>query len=212
MKKNFLMASILSICIFNFATDVYAQNGTMYPPGDSSNPHEHIGKFVDEDKLEDLVEKGFTRKEIFIASHIAKKTNQPVENVLSFYKKNNNSWETTAKHFGVNLEDIKKFKNRDCAFYKKNEAAIILSLADYTDKKPEEIKGYIKDDISLRFLVAAAAISELSGKSIEEIIKLKQQGQSLFDISQTLKIDHKKMHEEIKEIIDEVKPEGNESE
>lgn len=206
MKKILLLTTVLCISFFCFTPGMLAAKD-MDSQGEGSN-HQMHKPMIDDDKMENLIKQGYTKKEIFIALHMSKKANFEIDEILSYYTKSNKSWEATAKHFGINFEEFKRFKKMNCEFFKKNQTAIIQVLADYLDKKPEEINAYIKDGISLRFLVAAAAISELSDKSIEEIIKLKQQGQSLQEISQTLQLNHQQIHEEINEILDDVKPTG----
>ncbi|MFB6465195.1 hypothetical protein ACE38V_00110 [Cytobacillus sp. Hz8] len=208
MKKKFLIASLFTLCFFCLANSSQAAKETINPEGDANtgqHQHHHM-QLIDPDTVEDLMEEGYTKKDIFIALHIAKKANKEIEDVLSFYKKNKKSWDVTAKHFGVNLEEFKRMRQMNCQFFVKNKEAIVQSLAKYTNKQPEQFQAYIKDDISLRFLVAGAAISKLSGKDLEEIVKLKKQGQSLHDIVDDLDIDHNQFHEEMKKILDGIAP------
>lgn len=155
-------------------------------------------KLIEKEKVDELIEKGYSKKEIFMGAIISRKASKSVDEVLELYNKNK-SWDETAKKLGVDINELKridsiqKWKN----LIENNSNTVISHLADYSGKNEEEIKVYINDGIPLRFLVGAAAIAKLGGKDLEEIIAYKQEGKSHHDIMNMLEIEHENLHKEL---------------
>ncbi|WP_077211074.1 hypothetical protein [Bacillus dakarensis] len=163
-------------------------------------PDKHHHRLIEEDKVKELTEKGFTKEEIFTGAILAKKADKSVDDVLTIYKEKK-TWENTAKELGVDLEELKKINSMVewNQFLENHEGAVIDYLAAYSNKKPEDIQAYLDDKMSLRFLIGAAAMAKLSNKDLDEIISMKKEGQSFHNIISTLNIKHEDLHNELKE-------------
>lgn len=172
-------------------------------------------RLIEEDKVKELTEKGFTKEEIFKGAILAKKSDKSVDDVLAIYKEKQ-TWENTAKELGIDLDELKKINSMVewNQFLENHEPAVIDHLAAYTNKKSTDIQAYLDDKMSLRFLIGAAAMAKLSNKDLDEIVSLKKNGQSFHNIISTLNIKHEDLHNELNQFKKEVeaKVERNTSE
>lgn len=158
----------------------------------------HHKRLIEKEKVDELIEKGYSKKEIFMGAIISRKANKSIDEVLGLYKKTK-SWDATAKQLGVNIDELKRIDSIQKWKYliEHNSSTVISHLAEYSNKKEEDIKVFINDGIPLRFLVGAAAMAKLSGKDLEEIIAYKHEGKSHHDIMNILEIEHENLHKEL---------------
>jgi len=161
---------------------------------------------LNHEEFQILEKQGYTIHEIIQAAHISMYTNKSIESILRFYKEHQ-SWHETAKHFGVDLEKLKTDQMRKTKqlLYKENKEKIIYILANYTNRKPEEISRYLKQDADLHFLIVAAVISKSTNTDLSKIIQLKKEGKSLDEIMNTVNADRKKVFKEVKLLHEKIK-------
>jgi len=198
MKQLFMIAG--SICILllgssfaQTATTTYAEEGSK-----KEETEEHHHHFISEKDFKRLSEEGYSKGDIYKAAHIAKFSDNKIDDVLKTYKENNSSWEKTAKHYGFDMEKLKK-KCRDEKekFLEEHKEEVIENVAVYSGKSEEEIEKWVAEGISLRFIVGAAALAKAGNKDLAELVQHKKEGQSYKDIKKNLNIDHKVMHKEM---------------
>ncbi|MCM3094429.1 MULTISPECIES: hypothetical protein [unclassified Cytobacillus] len=205
MNKKFLL--LISFCLFlaGAALSVNAETAPREKSPSQEEKHEHHHRIIDESLMKSLQEQGFTKKEIFIAAHIAKFSNKKVEDVLSFYKKNNSSWEKTAKQYGVDIEKIKKHHHHHMEkFLETHKEAVLQKVSEYSGKSPQVLQTYLDKGVPLRFLVSGAAVAKAANKDLDEIIQMREQGKSLLNIKTELNLDKEQIHAEMKKLIDEI--------
>ncbi|MGE8203991.1 hypothetical protein ACQKP0_05450 [Heyndrickxia sp. NPDC080065] len=207
MNRNWLFVGILSFSIIFSPLYISKVEAHSHPQTEERHMHFHIS----DQEFNNLIKKGYSRQEIFRAHFISKhSTEKNLEKILSVYKKNQ-SWEETAKHFGVDLEKIKQDHiKKHKQFYERNKTKIIQYLTTYTGKSATELENFLKDDVDLHFLVVAAAISKKSNTDISQIIQYKKEGKNYKDIITMLKLEPntvfmeaKKIHKDIYKIVQE---------
>lgn len=175
-------------------------------PGQEHKGEHHHHRFIDEALFKSLLEKGYTKKEIFTAVHIAKFSNQKIDDVLVFYKENGSSWEKTAKHYGVNLDEIKKKHHHHMEkFLEKHKDVVLQNVAKYSGKTPQELQAWLDSGIPLRFLVSGAVMAKAADKDLSEIIELKKQGKSFPEIKKELNLEKEQIHAEMRKLVDKIK-------
>jgi uncharacterized protein (DUF433 family) len=204
MKKRLL--TVLAFC-FLLIGSTLSVNAEVMPKDKTSNQeqkHEHHHRIIDESLLNSLQEKGYTKKEIFIAAHIAKFSKQKVEEVLAFYKKNDSSWEKTAQHYGVDLDKIRNHHHHMDKFLEKNKDIVLKNVSEYSGKTAQELQGYLDKGISLRFLVSCSAMAKAANKDLGDIIKMKEQGKSFHEIKKELNLENEQIHTEMKKLVDKI--------
>ncbi|GIN88744.1 hypothetical protein J6TS2_51300 [Heyndrickxia sporothermodurans] len=198
MKNRQLLLSLLALSIiFNPLNVLQAKAHVHHPKFIEGHKHTDLN----EQEWNNLMQKGYSRQEIFKAHIIAKHSNEKdLEKILMVYKKNK-SWKETAKQFGVNLEQLKRDHiKKHKEFFDKHKQQIIQYLSSYTGKSYTELNNYLKEDVDLHFLVVAAAISKKSNKDISQIIQYKKEGKDFKEILSTLKLDPTVIIEEAKVI------------
>ncbi|MED3649824.1 hypothetical protein [Heyndrickxia sporothermodurans] len=197
MKKHYMLISLLSVFLFCSQQNILTVKAHDHKEIEAKHVHLHIS----DQEINDLIKKGYTKRDIFKAYFIAKhaKEKLDVETILKVYKQKQ-SWEETAKYFKVDFEKIKKEHfEKHKQFYKKNKTQIIQYLATYTGKSPKELDTYLKD-VDLHFLVVAAAISKKSNTDLNQIIQYKKEGKHLKEIISIEKLDPKSVFNEAKNI------------
>ncbi len=208
----------ITIVFFTMVAAVFLQlSGTaMASPVKNIPVLEKIQKqqkrLIEKEKIEELTEQGYTKKEIFMGAIIARKSNKSIDEVLALYQKTK-SWEITAKELGVDIRDLQKIESLQKwkKLVESNSAAVISYLAQYSDKSENDIKDYLKDGVPLRFLVSAAAMSKLSGREMDEIISYKQEEMSHHDILKILEISEEKLHKELEQLRKNIEDNINET-
>ncbi|MBT2690751.1 hypothetical protein J7I93_21660 [Bacillus sp. ISL-47] len=203
MKKRLL--TVLAFC-FLLIGSAFSVNAETQPDKipNQEDIGEHTHSIIDESLLKSLQEKGYTKKEIYIASHIAKFSNQKVEEILAFYKKNDSSWEKTAQHYGVDLNKIKKNHHHMDKFLEKNKDIVLKNVSEFSGKTAQELQGYLDKEIPLRFLVSGSAMAKAANKDLDEIIKMKEQGKSFHEIKKELNIEKEQIHTEMRKLVDKI--------
>ncbi|UII56823.1 hypothetical protein LS684_05110 [Cytobacillus spongiae] len=205
MKKNILVVSALALGVLFTGTglkDVYAAEDK--PKDSMAEKREWKEKLVNAEKVKELEEKGYTKKEIFKGAHLAKRAEKSVDEVLAYYKENNSSWVDTANHYNVELNHLGK-KKKKLAFVEENMDEILLKLAEYTNTNQEELSNYLNDDMKLKELMVAAVLSTLSNSDLDEILKLHNEGTTFKEQMSEQGIDHTQFHEEMKKLREEIK-------
>ncbi|WP_404358184.1 hypothetical protein LG291_06375 [Cytobacillus firmus] len=209
MNKKFLLLVSLCFILIGAATSVNAESVPRGKSPAQEQIHEHHHRMIDESLMKSLQEQGFTKREIFIAAHIAKFSNKQVAEVLTFYKKNNSSWEKTAQQYGVDLEKIKKHHHHMDKFLEANKGAVLQKISEYSGKSAQVLQEYLDKGVPLRFLVSGAAMAKAANKDLGEIIQLREQGKSLQEIKTELNVDKEQIHAEMKKLVDEIHKEIN---
>lgn len=205
MNKKFLLLLFFCLFLVGAALSVNAETAPSEKSPAQKQKHEHHHRMIDESLMKSLLEQGFTKKEIFIAVHIAKFSNKKVEDVLTFYQKNNSSWEKTAQQYGVDIEKIKKHHHHHMEkFLETHKEVILQKVSDYSGKSPQVLQGYLDKGVPLRFLVSGAAVAKAANKDLDEIIQMREQGKSLLKIKTELNLDKEQIHAEMKNLIDEI--------
>lgn len=184
---------------------------------EKENKYKYHHRLIDKEKLEELTDKGFSKKDIFMGAMLGKKANKSVDEVLDLYKEKE-SWEDTATELGISLEEFQKIDSLQkwSQFMKENKEEIIAHLAVYSNKEVSDIQAHMDDKIPLRFLIGASAMAKLSNKDLDEIISLKKEGKNFHEIMKTIEIDPEDLHKElsnfkkeVEEKIEGEKTEGN---
>ncbi len=158
-------------------------------------------KSADQGKIAELEKLGYDKHDIYHAIKISKIAKQDPEIVLTFYKKNR-SWKETAKHFGVDPNEIKHHRHwkKHKEYLEKNKDKVMLNLASYLNKEETELNLHLKEGVSLHTLVKASVLSKLSDVELEEILAKKENGQSFREISKELNVEKKDIIIEIKKL------------
>ncbi|TKC18115.1 hypothetical protein [Robertmurraya kyonggiensis] len=174
--------------------------------------HKQHHKLLEREQVKELEDKGYTKADIFRAAMLSKKSNKKIDEVLDIHKETQ-SWEKTAEKLGVDKEELERIESmiQWKEFVKNNEPAVKEYLASYTNKKTEEIDAYIKDGLHLRFLIGAAALAKVSGKSLDEIVALKKDGKSFHDVLDTLDVNMEDLHKELNKFKTEAQQSVNEN-
>ncbi|URM32199.1 hypothetical protein LLY41_17690 [Cytobacillus firmus] len=204
MNKKFLLLVSFCFILIGAAISVHAESAPRGKAPAQEQIHEHHHRLIDESLMKSLQEQGFTKREIFIAAHIAKFSNKQVTEVLAFYKENNSSWEKTAQQYGVDLEKIKKHHHHMDKFLEANREVVLQKVSEYSGKSTQVLQGYLDKGVPLRFLVSGAAIGKAANKDFGEIVQLMEQGNSLQEIKTELNVDKEEIHAEMKKLVDEI--------
>lgn len=161
-----------------------------------------------------LMEKGYSKEDIFKAKGIAKLAKKDIGEVLKQYKASG-SWEQTAKHYNLDWEKLKakhdemKAKHEERKkFYKENEAAILEYLAEFTNTPVEEVQKLKAGEKFCPFkLTKAAVISKLSERPLLDVWNEYVEGTSLKEIAKNSNIDKKTIWTEMKTLQESMKDE-----
>ena len=204
MNKKLLFVLSFCIILMGAALSVNAETAPKEQSPAQEQKHEHHHRMIDESQMKSLLEQGFTKKEIFIAAHIAKFSNKQVADVLAFYKKNNSSWEKTAQQYGVDLDKIKKHPHHMDKFLETNKQVVMQKVSEYSGKSPQVLQGYLDKGVPLRFLISGAAMAKAANKDLNEIIQMKEQGKSMPEIKKELNLEKEQIHAEMKKLVDEI--------
>ncbi|MEH7343068.1 hypothetical protein V7122_04100 [Bacillus sp. JJ1532] len=206
VTRNLLKKWAIGMLVFGFilaqsTVITYAENG-----GHHEFKRDHHHHFINEGDLKRLLDQGYSKEEILKAAHIANYSNKKIDDVLNVYKKNDSSWEKTAEHYGLDLKKLKEqYHEHKEKYLQDHKGEVIENVAEYTGKTEDEIKAWVDEGISLRFIVIGAAIAKVSNKDLSEVIKMKQEGLSFMHIKDSLKIDQKKVREEKKALMMKIK-------
>ncbi len=203
MKKKLHTILVFCLVLFNSAFSANAETAPKENPNHGQH-HAHHHRMIDETLLKNLLEKGYTKKEIFIAVHIAKHSKQKVEDVLAFYKQNESSWEKTAQHYGVDLEKIKNHHHHMDKFLEKNKEVVLQTVSKYSGKTPQDLQGYLEKGIPLRSLVSGAAMAKAANKDLDDVMKMKEKGKSFHEIKKELNLEKEQIHTEMRKLVDEI--------
>lgn len=203
MKKILMIVTALSFLLLGSAFSqtpsiLYAKKGT-----DNTEHHHH---FIKKEDFQRLLDQGYSKKEILKAGHIAKYANKNVDEVLKTYKDNESSWEKTAEQYGLDLKKIKQKYHEDKEkFLEENKDTVIENVVEYSGKTEKDIRSWLDEGVSLRFIVGGAALAKASNKDLSELIKLHKEGQSLKVIKKNLQFEHEKMHSEMMTLMKKIK-------
>ncbi|MDQ0268991.1 hypothetical protein [Cytobacillus purgationiresistens] len=198
---------VITLCILLIGTFL-----TLLPPAaqaiDSKDldvgKHPHCTS-LDQKELKDLQNKGFKKKDIIIASHIAKHTDKNAEEILAYYKDHEESWKKTAAHFGVDLKKLKEHHKKKEKRLLEHKDEVIKVLSSYSGRTEEEIQSWLQGGESFHLIIAGLAISKVSGTDINDIFKMKQDGRSIRQIKTDLKVKDEELEKEFATIFTEVK-------
>ena len=205
MKKLFVTASAFVLLLLGSGFVQSAFNLT-YEKEKAKEENYHKHHFVSKEEMKRLLEQGYSKKEIYTAAHIAKFAEKNIEDVLKTYKENGSSWEKTTKHYGLDMEKLKKsYHEEKEKFLEENKEAVIENVAEYLGKTEEEVEGWAKKGIPLRFIIGAAALAKASNKDIADLIKLKEEGKSYKEIKNSLNPDKKQLYLEMKTLMKKIK-------
>ncbi|MFC0417440.1 hypothetical protein ACFFHH_18675 [Cytobacillus solani] len=203
MKKLSMIVCALSFLLLGSGFNQAPQLTNAEEGKQQENPHRH---FMNEADFQRLIDQGYTKKEILKAAHIAKFADKKIDDVLKTYKESDSSWEKTAAHYGLDMEKLKKqCHEQKEKFLEEHKEDVIENVAEYTGKTETQIKSWVNEGIPLRFIVGGAAMAKASGKDMEELIKMKKNGQSFQDIKKSLHLDKGKLHEEMKVLMGKIK-------
>ncbi|KON89608.1 hypothetical protein AF332_24150 [Sporosarcina globispora] len=208
MNRKLILVLSFYIILMGAASSANAETAPKGQSPAQEHKHEHHHRMIDESLMKSLQEQGFTKKEIFIAAHIAKFSNNQVADVLTFYKNNYSSWEKTAHQYGVDIEKIKKHQHHMDKFLESNKQIVLQKVSDYSGKSPKVLQGYLDKGIPLRFLISGAAMAKAANKDLGEIIQMKEQGKSFPEIKKELNVDKEQIHKELKKLVDEIQKEA----
>ncbi|WP_080847629.1 hypothetical protein [Cytobacillus gottheilii] len=198
MKKIFILILSIFTLLFPSLGSAFAQEG-----GEGHHEHHH---FMNKEQVDSLMNKGYTKEEIYKASFIAKFSKSKVEDVLAAYKKNGSSWDKTAKNFGVDLQKMKQHYKAKGRFLKKHQAEVLQTLSVYTGKKEADLEALVKEEnMSLHFIIMAVAMSKSSGKDLNEVIQLKKDGKNFHEMKKQLNLNDDKLHQEMKTLMGAIK-------
>ncbi|MGG4039728.1 hypothetical protein [Heyndrickxia ginsengihumi] len=198
MKKILFSLMVMITCAFISVASVEASP----EPEIKGQPHHRL--IIKQSELDALLKKGYSKHDIFHALFIYEHSKQKttLENILQYHKQHP-SWKETAKHFGVDIEKIKK-EHREARnrFYATHKDKIINYLATYNHTSKQTIQKYVSKNEDLHFLIFASAIAKVSNKNLDQIMRLHQEGKSPHEIVKQLKIDRGKLFKEIRTIHD----------
>jgi len=155
-------------------------------------------------------------RQLAVAAVIAKKSGQPLPAVLEELK-DSNLKRVIEKH-RLEPKQIKAEMNRLFPQWKrkntvlKNHPALLLEgMAAYLGRSPEEVrKAFYASRVHPKGALFAAALSKASGKSLEEVLALKQEKKSWREVIQALGVPEDKVKEEMKRLRETMKRETNE--
>lgn len=155
-------------------------------------PASHQKPSINKEVIDELLEQGYSKQEILMASRIAKRSEQTIEGTLAFYSKVK-SWQETADHFNVELRHGEHFE--------KNKEELEKSLVQYTGFSNEKVDAYA-EKYSLRTFTKAAIFSKLTEQTIDDILK---SDKSFKELKEKYHIDQTQVKEEFKKIMPAIK-------
>ncbi|QED47091.1 hypothetical protein [Cytobacillus dafuensis] len=203
MKKNKM---ILCTIIFMLFGAILWQAPLTTNADKNTELEQHHHDFITKEDFQRLLDKGYSKKDIRKAAHIAKYANKKTDDVLKFYKENNSSWKKTAEHYGLDMKKLKEecHEHKE-KFLEEHKETVIEKVAEFSGKTESEIQAWLDEGVHLRFILIGAAMAKASNKDLAEVIKLKKEGQSFKDIKQNLNIDSEKMRDEMKALMKNIK-------
>lgn len=206
MVGKFQLLTIIMMVLLG----VGAPLGAQAKGDEGSIMHSHEQKEIDHHKevrkkIKEFEERGYKRENIRKAILIAKHADVEPQKVLDTYQETN-SWQATAKTFGVDYEKIKQHHQEKVQeFFKKNKPQILKELAAYTGKDQTELAGYLDKDVPLKTLMKAAVVAKLSETELKDIIKENREGKSWKDIMREEEIDRSALKSDMQSIFHKVK-------
>jgi hypothetical protein len=142
-----------------------------------------------------------------VAGAIAKLSHHPLDEVLQTMKQKQN-WKEVLAVYHLEPKAVLKelhqwFPRAYARQWLKNHPAVAFDvLADYLGRTPAEIQQALYHSrVRPEGAVRAAVLSKASGKSFEEVLKLKEEKKSWKAVEQTLHIDKAKLKAERKNLM-----------
>ncbi|MBS4188730.1 hypothetical protein KHA94_00665 [Bacillus sp. FJAT-49705] len=203
MKKNIMIPC--TIIFMLFGSILWQAPRTTYAE-QNTELEQHHHDFITKEDFQRLLDKGYSKKDILKAAHIAKYANKKTDDVLKIYKENDSSWKKTAEHYGLDMKKLKEecHEHKE-KFLEEHKEIVIENVAEFSGKTKGEIQAWLDEGIPFRFILVGAAMAKASNKDLAEVIKLKKEGLSFKDIKQKLNIDSEKMRDEMKALMKNIK-------
>ncbi|GIN70893.1 hypothetical protein J14TS2_13680 [Bacillus sp. J14TS2] len=198
-----LKTLVIALCISFIAITTLTGNATA---------HETTHFHMDQGELQSLIEKGYSKKDIFHAKGIAHLAGKDIEDVLNHHQKSK-SWEKTASHFGIDVKEIKakhkkmKAKHKKMKkFYKDHQEEILGYIAGYSAISPEELKKIqTENSLETYHIMNAAIIAKLSNSALVDIVNEHKAGKKFYDIAQNRNVKKAEFRKEFKRVHHELK-------
>lgn len=165
--------------------------------GEKHREH-HYHPIIDQEKISDLKQQGFSKQEIFIGALLSKKSGKDIDEVFQLYKEES-SWEKVAEKLNVDFDDLKKWEGKHQweVILKNHEEEVLNELAKYNLKKKKDMEKLLDDEISLRFLIGASVMAKLANKDVEEIVQYKKEGKTFQELKKELNLNEEELHKEL---------------
>lgn len=165
--------------------------------GEKHREH-HYHPIIDQEKISDLKQQGFSKQEIFIGALLSKKSGKDIDEVFQLYKEES-SWEKVAEKLNVDFDDLKKWEGKHQweVILKNHEEEVLNELAKYNLKKKKDMEKLLDDEISPRFLIGASVMAKLANKDVEEIVQYKKEGKTFQELKKELNLNEEELHKEL---------------
>ncbi|MEI4831222.1 hypothetical protein WAX78_17490 [Bacillus sp. FJAT-53711] len=200
MKKK-LVTGMLAVSLLCGATSLTAYASTDSSQAETKQETKQVAKhhkLISEEQYKSLIEKGYKKHEIWKAARIAKLSGKDINAVLEYYKQKH-TWKETAQHFGVDPKKLHKFHKHHMS--KEMEGKLLQKVADMQKSTPDQVKQTMRDyEVSLFHLAVLNIISQKSGTSLNDVLKMKKDGMNVKQIAEKLNVKKEDIKTEMKKL------------
>lgn len=140
---------------------------------------------INQATFDSYLNKGYSPRDIYHASFIAKASGQSLDKVLS-YKTEDNTWRAVLKKVGVTEEQLRQTRDLEKVGY----------IAKRYNLNQGQMEKYIKDGYRLGDVMMGQRIAHLSGKSFDDVMAMKKVNNDWRDIADSLNLDWDRCHAE----------------
>ncbi|MGG2093635.1 hypothetical protein AB1283_13155 [Bacillus sp. S13(2024)] len=200
MKKK-LVTGMLALSLLCGATSLTAYASTDSSQSETKQETKQVAqhhKFISEEQYKSLIEKGYKKHEIWKAARIAKLSGKDINAVLEYYKQKH-TWKETAQHFGVDPKKLHKFHKHHMS--KEMEGKLLQKVAAMQKSTPDQVKQTMRDyEVSLFHLAVLNIISQKSGTSLNDVLKMKKDGMNVKQIAEKLNVKKEDIKAEMKKL------------
>lgn len=198
-----LKTFVIALCISFIALSIQTGN---------AGAHEITHFHMDQGEFQSLIDKGYSKKDIFHAKGIAHLAKKDIEDVLKHYQKSG-SWKKTASHFDIDVKELKaRHKKMEAKhkkmkkFYKEHQEEILGYIAGYSAISPEELKNIqVENSLKTHHLMKAAIIAKLSNSALVDIVNEHKAGKRFYEIAEKRNVKKAEFRKEFKRIHHELK-------
>ncbi|SFI97184.1 hypothetical protein [Thermoflavimicrobium dichotomicum] len=157
-------------------------------------------------------------RHLVVAAVISKLSKQPIGKVVEA-KKTEKTWKKVAEKYKIDRKQIKQeihklfpdIRKGKQLFHKQPKKVFDLIASYLGVKKDEVVLIWSNNKIHAHGIVKAAMIAKVSGKSLEEVVKLKQEKKTWKEVAAALNVKPEQLKAEAKKLKEQLKKKGKEN-